>query len=218
MEGERRDFDRGAASWDEKPERVRLARDIAEAIVLRAEPHAGMDVLDFGCGTGLLTLRLRPLVRSITGADSSRGMLAVLEKKIASEGLRNVRSLFLDLDRGEALEGSYDMVVSTMTLHHVKEIAPLLLSFRRVLKPGGLLCIADLDPDGGLFHDDTTGVFHRGFDRGGLRSLLAAAGFERIRDFAAAEMEKTSARGETRRFTVFLMTAMRGSGEAPAAP
>ena len=52
-----------------------------------------------------------------------------------------------------------------MTLHHIPDVARLLAEFRNVLKPGGRLCIADLDSDGGRFHEDSTGVFHPGFDR-----------------------------------------------------
>jgi len=68
---ERRDFDKEAAKWDENPGRVKLANEVADSIIREAAPSAGMDALDFGCGTGLVTLRIQPLVGSITGADSS---------------------------------------------------------------------------------------------------------------------------------------------------
>ena len=73
----KKDFDHAAVTWDEKPGRIKLAADVANAILKSVEVHADMDVLDYGCGTGLLTLSLQPHVRSITGADSSHGMLAM---------------------------------------------------------------------------------------------------------------------------------------------
>lgn len=98
MSRQKRDFDTEAAAWDENPARVKLAEDVAAAIVRQASPDAGMTALDFGCGTGLLTLRLAPRVRSIVGVDSSQGMLDVLAAKIAREKLTNVKTLRLDLE------------------------------------------------------------------------------------------------------------------------
>lgn len=67
---EKRDFDKAAATWDEDPRRVKLAEDVAAAILREAVLSKDMDALDFGCGIGLVTLKLQPYVRSITGADS----------------------------------------------------------------------------------------------------------------------------------------------------
>jgi predicted TPR repeat methyltransferase len=63
-------FDQAAATWDEQPRRVKLAQAVAEDIGRQIHLSRDIDVLDFGCGTGLLTLALQPLVRSITGADT----------------------------------------------------------------------------------------------------------------------------------------------------
>ncbi len=88
-----------------------------------------MDALDFGCGTGLLTLRPQPLARSITGMDSSPAMLEVLKDKIAKSGLANVHLQFCDLEHQALPDGSYNLVTSSMTLHHIRKTAPLLAWF-----------------------------------------------------------------------------------------
>src|SRR5512142_568876 len=183
---EQKDFDTEAKQWDSKPGLVKLASEVADAIIREAAPAAGMDALDFGCGTGLVTLRLQPLVRSINGVDSSPGMLAVLEGKTRSQGLTNVRTQLVDFGKGERIGGAFHIVVSSMTMHHVKDTAALLRQWHDVLLPGGILAAADLDTEDGSFHGDNTGVFHLGFDRGYLMKLLREAGFSDIRDVTAA--------------------------------
>ncbi|RPI71473.1 MAG: class I SAM-dependent methyltransferase, partial [Desulfobacteraceae bacterium] len=123
MPQEKRDFDKEAASWDENPARTRLAEDVAEALKKALPLSPAMDAMDFGCGTGLVTLRLQPLVRAITGIDSARGMLEILNRKIDHYKLDHVVTLLADLDKGDLLPGNFDLIVSSMTLHHVKDPA-----------------------------------------------------------------------------------------------
>lgn len=209
MGTDRKDFDREAASWDEKPQRIQLANDIANTIASEIELNHGMDVLDFGCGTGLVTLRLQPMVRSVTGADSSRGMLEILAEKIVRYNLANVRTLCLDPEKGDPLPGSYHLITSSMTFHHVPDIPPLLSLLYRSLAPGGHLAVADLDSDEWLFHGSSAGVFHPGFDREELRRAFMAAGFEEVRTATAAEIVKPDYTGAMKRFSVFLMTGRK---------
>ncbi|MDP2815869.1 MAG: hypothetical protein Q8O19_04240 [Rectinemataceae bacterium] len=75
------DFDQMAADWDSNPMRVKLANDVADTIIREIAPTQDMDALDYGCGTGLVTLKLQPLVKSVTGADSSRGILTLLRER-----------------------------------------------------------------------------------------------------------------------------------------
>lgn len=211
MKNEKRDFDQEAALWDSNPGRVKVAADIARTIIDEVVPSADMDVLDFGCGTGLLTVALQPFVRSITGVDSSQGMLDVFLGKIEDNGLKNVRAQYLDLDHGDVLTGPYHLIVSSMTLHHIREISPLLNQFHQALHPSGKLCIADLDSDGGRFHDVNDGVFHFGFDRDDLQHKLINAEFADIRITQAARIEKPVAGGTKQVFTIFLITGCKSA-------
>ncbi len=104
---------------DLNPERIKLANDIADAIIRIVKPAKNMDILDFGCGTGLVTLRLKPYVRCIIGVDSSKGMLSVVDDKVARRGLANVYTEFVNFDKGVSLTGAFDLIVSSMTVHHV---------------------------------------------------------------------------------------------------
>ncbi|MCX6543773.1 MAG: methyltransferase domain-containing protein [Acidobacteria bacterium] len=181
-----RRFDQVAATWDDDPKRVSLANAVADTIVRQVGLAAAMDVLDFGCGTGLLTLALRPNVRSVTGADTSTGMLSVLERKAREQALKLVTTWLLRPDDSYAFPGDYDLIVSSMTLHHVASLAPLFAQFRDHLRPGGRVALADLDREDGTFHrPDVTDVFHLGFDRADLKALLAQAGFDDLADATA---------------------------------
>ncbi|HEY3273538.1 MAG TPA: class I SAM-dependent methyltransferase [Methanocella sp.] len=204
MANEKRDFNKEAATWDE-PARMRMADNIGNAILREIRVTRETDVLDFGCGTGLLTLKLQPLARSVTGRDSSPGMLDVLNGKIKDRKLTNVTAGLINLDRGDVLKGCYQLITSSMTLHHIKDIRPLLDQFFKITAPGGYLCIADLDLDDGQFHGgNNDGVFHDGFDRAALRRSFADAGYKDVIDVTATTVTKP-VQGGTRTFTVFLM-------------
>ncbi len=205
MSREKWSFDQQAASWDQNPGRVKLAHDIAQAISEERILTPEMDVLEFGCGTGLLTVLLSPHVRSVTGVDSSQGMLDVLKGKMEGEGLTNIRAQYLDIEKGDSIEGAYDLVVCSMTLHHVKETKPLLELFHKITAPRGHICLADLDPDDGQFHGENDTVFHAGFDRASLREALQQVGFEDVRARTAAQVVKPIPDGGSRSFGIFLM-------------
>ncbi|MGZ3578631.1 MAG: class I SAM-dependent DNA methyltransferase [Syntrophales bacterium] len=202
---EKRNFDKDAASYDLKPGRVKLAQDVATAIMSEVKLNGAMDILDFGCGTGLVTLQLQPFVRTITGADSSHGMLAILKSKITERKLTNVKTEFIDLEKSVELKNKYHLVVCSMTLHHVEDLGYIFHEFYNCLLPGGYLCIADLDSDEGEFHRDKTGVVHSGFDRSEMRQLFIEGGFQDVRDVTAASVVRDLPDGRSREFTVFLM-------------
>ncbi len=204
----KKDFDKEAAAWDNNPVRIKLAHDVADAIIAEAHPTKEMEALDFGCGTGLVTLRLQPLVKGITGGDSSKGMLAVLEDKTTKQGHANVKTQLVDFEQGGKVSGLFNLVVSSMTMHHVQNTVALVGQLSDLLHPGGSLCIADLDKEDGSFHGDNTGVFHYGFDRLHIKSLFEAAGLSSVRDITAARIVRTSQNG-TREFPVFLITGRK---------
>lgn len=201
----KRNFDQEAVNWDQIPRRVKVAQDVAHSMIQEITLTPDMDVMDFGCGTGLLTFALQPFVRSITGVDSSQGMLDIFKTKIKEQNLNNVKAEFIDLDNGDVLNSSYHLIVSSMTLHHIKNIVPLLEQFYSILLPSGQLAIADLDLDDGQFHSDNEGVFHFGFDRKELHQMFIETGFRDVRYRTAAQVEKPADDDRTRLFSLFLI-------------
>lgn len=208
---QKRDFDQVAAGWDEDPERVRLSAEISKEMRRRVTFDAEMDVMDFGCGTGLVTLSLAPTVRSVLGVDSSQGMLDLLSAKIAAGGARGgtVRTRRFDMEAGGEIPERFHRVVSAMTLHHVPAIADLFRLCFDWLLPGGMLAAADLDKEDGGFHSDNTGVFHFGFERDAVGQALEAAGFEAVAFSDATTVVRTREHGGADTYPVFLVTARK---------
>jgi ubiquinone/menaquinone biosynthesis C-methylase UbiE len=206
---EKRDFDKGASQWEADLSRVKMANGVADAIIREVSLSKDMKVLDFGCGTGLVTLRLQPLVGAITGADSSPGMLAVLEEKIRAQELTNIRTALVNFEKGDRIEEKFHLIVCSMTLHHVPDTAALFKLWHEMLLPGGYLCLADLDTEDGSFHSDKTGLFHLGFDRESLSRSLQETGFSGVRATTATAMSREVAGQGRRDFPIFLLVARK---------
>ncbi len=196
-------FDRAAATWDLTERRVLLAQAVVRAIASRLTLSQDQAVLDFGCGTGLITLELAPSVGSITGADTSAGMLRSLAEKAQAKGI-SVPLIQLDEAVNGDLRGPYDLILSSMTLHHVADVPALFSRFAHGLSSGGRVALADLDEEDGSFHEDVTGVHHRGFSRKLIEGWLKDAGFRQIQLGTATVTSK-----ESRDYPVFLATAQR---------
>jgi tRNA (cmo5U34)-methyltransferase len=196
-------FDQVAGTWDEDAGRVAMARAVAGAIAEEVPLTPPMHLLDFGCGTGLLSVALRPAVGRLTGADTSAGMLDVFKSKVDALGLSGVTAIHLTDRRSLDAAGPFDAIVSSMALHHVRDVPALLATFRGLLPTGGHLALADLDVEDGSFHPaEITDVHHLGFRREVLRAQLGAAGFESIRDRTAHVHRR---RG--REYPIFLISA-----------
>jgi ubiquinone/menaquinone biosynthesis C-methylase UbiE len=202
-------FDSKARQWDENPVFRERGLKIAEAIRKAVPLHRHMSALDYGCGTGLLSFPLKDELGAILLADSSSGMLDVLSGKIAAQGVRNMTSMKLDLLIDPPPAQHFDLIVTSMTLHHVPDTDHILRIFHDLLKPGGTLCIADLDKEDGSFHGPEVDV-HHGFDRAELSQRAAQAGFADMQFQTVFSIAKEHATG-TRDYPVFLMTARRGA-------
>lgn len=204
-------FDEAAANWDDVPRRVALMKAIGEKIVAEACPTRDMDLFDYGCGTGLVSLYLLPHVRSVTGADNSAGMLEVLRRKIAESEIDNMNAIQLDLEHDAVPGARYQMVVVSMAMHHIRNLDRVLAAFYEILEPGGTLCLADLDTELGTFHDAEAAesVHHHGFDREALKGRLQDIGFRETKDTSVVRFNKPVEKGGEEEFSIFLITARR---------
>lgn len=106
----------------------RLIDDLQVELISRA--CVGRDVLEVGCGTGILLRRIAPLARSAIGLDISRQMLAVARER----GLQCVQG---DATALPFADESFDAVYSFKVLAHVEDIERATSEIARVLRPGG---------------------------------------------------------------------------------
>jgi ubiquinone/menaquinone biosynthesis C-methylase UbiE len=126
-------------------------RPIHQEMITMAAVEDGHRVLDIGCGTGnlLRSTGRRHREVELTGLDPDPKMLARAKRKA-----RRAR-VTMRLDRGFAQElpypdGSFDRVFSSLMLHHLDTGSKdaMLAEVRRVLRPDGLLILADMTVDG----------------------------------------------------------------------
>jgi len=90
----------------------------------------GREVLEVGCGTGLILQRLAAIASRAVGVDLSPGML----RKARERGLEVTEG------RAEALpfpDASFDVAVSFKVLAHVPDVRAALAEMARVVRPGG---------------------------------------------------------------------------------
>jgi 2-polyprenyl-3-methyl-5-hydroxy-6-metoxy-1,4-benzoquinol methylase len=165
-------------------------------------------MMDYGCGTGMCSLPLAHRALSLLAVDVAPGMLAKLKEKADALALPNIETLQHDLT-AHPLEGrEFDVILSAMALHHVRDVTLLLQRFRPLLAAHGVLLIADLDREDGSFHQDPTGVEHHGFKRDWILNALWDAGF-RMADIGTAHtiVKPAASGGEPRNYPVFFIAA-----------
>jgi len=202
-------FDDVAKNWDNDPEKVERANIFTSEIINFIKPDKSMTAMEFGCGTGLLSVALRDHFKSITLIDNSQGMINVLEEKIEENGLHNFKPLCVDPLEEEVGLHNFDVAYILMTLHHIHDLNKIMQLFYSSLHTGGYLCIADLVTEDGTFHSnhpDFDG--YNGFDKEELGLVLKKNGFETVFYKIVFEIEKED-KGILKKYPLFLMIAKK---------
>jgi len=192
-------FELKAESYDSDAKRVSNVDNIANSILSSISFNKNMHIMDFGSGTGLLLERVAPFVKKITAVDVSEAMCKQLNEKIKNLDCE-VEILQLDLSKTK-LDMKFDGIISSLTMHHIKDIQSMYNDFYTMLNKNGVLAIADLDIEDGTFHTEDTGVFHFGFDRKEFQNKAKSAGFKNVKIITASIDEKPHGK-----FPIFLLT------------
>lgn len=193
-------FNEKAKDYDFRSTVMELASAVSKSILEKITFNPQMKVLDFGAGTGLISSSIAPLVNKIKAVDISQAMLDRLIEKKELQG--KVDIVCRDIIKNP-LKESFDVIVSAMAMHHVKDTQSLIKCFAEHLKPGAMIVLVDLDREDGTFHKEgTEGVFHLGFEREELKFLLEKGGFKNI-NFTTAHVLKK----EGKDYSVFLVVA-----------
>lgn len=192
-------FAHKAETYDKEVERTDNVSNIANLILKEVNYSKEMSLMDFGSGTGLLLSKIAPYVGKITAIDISKAMNKTLESKRESIDC-DLDIVEMDLTKGD-LNQKFDGIISSMTIHHVKDTLALFKKLYGMLNTNGSLALSDLDTEDGSFHKEDTGVFHFGFDREEFLSLAKQAGFKNLKMHTVGLVEKPWGK-----YPVFLLT------------
>ena len=197
------DWDEFATHWEED-EQPRIFRDQAFSSlmahgVLGADARTRARVLDFGCGTGLLSEKLSPLVKEIIAVDTSPEMLGRLKAK----AIANVTALCADLDdpatRADAAWlGSLDLIVASSVCGFLPDYEKTVRTLSAALRPGGYFVQWDwLAADGDAEY---------GLPQARIENALHGAGLE---DVTVRQVFSVTFDGEA-------LPVLMGAGRAPS--
>lgn len=186
---------RKAEQYDQRPFIQNLAQGAGLALSAKVGLQSQWDILDFGCGTGLVLQRVADNVHAAVGIDSGQGMVHVLSQK----KLKNVTACCMELSPANTLQQhcrqhglsandapqSFDLVYSSMTLHHLQDIVATVKMLKAYLKPGGALVAFDFEkgPESMLFHPQpiSPSVYHKGgFAADDLRTIWQDQGLKEV--------------------------------------
>lgn len=195
-------FNEKAKDWDVNEMVLQLSKATSSAILKNIELNDEMQIMDFGAGTGLITSYVFPHVKNIVAVDVSQAMLDQLVSKPELQG--KVEAVCQDIIK-QPLKQKFDLIMSAMAMHHIEDTRLLIKTFAEHLKTNAKVALADLDFEDGTFHPaDIEGVYHDGFDRDNLKSILEKNGFKDIKFVTAHTVNK-----ENKSYPVFLVTATK---------
>ena len=167
-------FEQMAKRYDTE-ERIALANVIVEEVRPKLEDCLSKSLLDYGSGTGLVSLELSDLVDSVLLVDSSEQMLEVAKAKISHKGIRNSTVLYSDFTK-ETPELKADIVLLSLVLLHIPDTNKILQELYNLLNKDGKLLIIDFDKNEKINHPKV----HNGFSHKELKAKLLETGFKSI--------------------------------------
>jgi 2-polyprenyl-3-methyl-5-hydroxy-6-metoxy-1,4-benzoquinol methylase len=179
------DWDDVADSWDEDEGARAYARAAFESLqgICLARWFSDRQlvsgrVLDFGCGTGLLTELLASRGAEVVAIDSSPRMLAVLEAKRERLGLSNVTTA--GAVEPSLVPPAFDLVVCSSVCAFVDDYPETARELAALLRPGGLFVQWDweLDPSSDDPHGLSRAQIHEALTAAGLQEVVVETAFE----------------------------------------
>ena len=154
------EWDKYAADWDGNEDVRRYAEEAFNSWTTTIAPLVShlpqCRILDFGCGTGLLTEKIAPLCREIVAVDPSPKMVDVLRKKINDKKLQNIVALNTTVTSDSVstepcFKDKFDVVVASSVCSFLPDYAATLCAITDLMKPGAVFVqwdwLAEMPPE-----------------------------------------------------------------------
>ena len=163
------DFNHKAETFD-SPKSIFLVNLVCQAVEKQINVLSDKEILDFGGGTGLLSLPLAKQAQSLTLVDISEKMLEQARLKAEQQEIKNIQFLEQNL-LANPLEQEFDLIVVCRVLHHMPDLDAALSLFHQHLRENGQLLLADFTK---------TEANHHGFELAELENKLIQHGFSSV--------------------------------------
>ena len=164
-------FEQLAKRYDTE-DRRELANVIVKEVRRELENSSSLSLMDYGSGTGLVSLELSDLVASILLVDSSEQMLEVAQAKIANRGIMNADILYSDFTQ-DTPKHKADVILMSLVLLHIPNTKKILQALFQILNQDGKLIIIDFEKNDKINHPKV----HNGFTEEELNEILSEVGF-----------------------------------------
>ena len=209
-------FNAEAGAWDNNPfvheasKQALLKAILPRFPALKNPPGpTGVDVLEIGCGTGLLSCITAPYAKRVVAVDAAPGMIDVLTTKLkqpeSPKNILPVAALLTDPEDktlppadendpdGPRLK--FDLITSHLVLHHIADLKAVLNTMLGCLKDGAFVALTDFEDDGPgarRFHAQSklTGVERHGIHAETMEALMYEVGFVNVKVERAWSMDK----------------------------
>jgi ubiquinone/menaquinone biosynthesis C-methylase UbiE len=100
-------------------------------------------VLDLGCGAGHASFATAPFAREVVAFDLTAGMLEITAAAARERGFSNISTKQGSVEELPFNSQQFDFVMSRYSAHHWNDVPRALQEVKRVLKPGGQVCVID---------------------------------------------------------------------------
>jgi len=132
-------WDDYAEEWNDNEDAIFYSRKAFKTLIDQINLD-GLNVLDFGCGTGLLTEQISPLANKILALDSSKKMVSILNNK----NLPNVTTLSEPLsedsiNKNTSLQNKFNLIVASSVFGFIPEYKSTLILLKSILAADGIL-------------------------------------------------------------------------------
>ncbi|KAM0753975.1 S-adenosyl-L-methionine-dependent methyltransferase [Meredithblackwellia eburnea MCA 4105] len=133
-----------------------LAESVADSVLEIADfDENATTLLDFACGSGLVSQRLAPHCKRIVGVDLSQAMVDHFNQLVADHGIEKEEMVAIQRDElkddENELDGElFDVVLCAQAYHHIPDVDAVTLALSRRVKPQGKLIVIDLDSTSGF--------------------------------------------------------------------